>query len=230
MIVRQRGNQYILIHQHQHALMSGVFAENLEQTIRPLKETLYAITYHDVGWIELDQEIRWDEQNNRPYSFTDYPLAQKLTAYNRGITEVEANSIYAGYLCSKLYASYLEKTDDPLAEEFLNKERIRRQRMRKYLNLEEKQYLIDNFRLLRFCDDLSLALCLNEPGDQKHPWYQNGIQYNGKNFHWVWEGVDRLRLSPNLFKISFPVQIPYMVVGTDRNVMEEGVYQWQVIV
>ncbi len=230
MIVRQRGNQFVLIQQHQHALMSGVFAENLEQTIRPRKETLYAISYHDVGWIELDQEIHWDEKNHRPFHFTDYPLAQKLVAYQKGITEVEANSIYAGYLCSKLYATYLEKENNPLAVEFLSKEQIRRQRMRKYLSLEEKQYLIDNFRLLRFCDDLSLALCLNEPGHQTHPWYQNGIQYNGINYHWVWERVDRLRLSPNLFKSSFPVQIPYTIVGTDRDILEEGVYQWKVIV
>lgn len=230
MIVRQRGNQFVLTHQHQHALMSGVFAENLEQTIRPFNETLYAITHHDVGWIELDQQIRWNERKKRPYSFIDYPLALKLTAYHKGIAEVESKSIYAGYLCSKLYATLMEKVDDPLAEEFVEKERVRRQRMRKYLNLEEKQYLIDNFRLLRFCDDLSLALCLNEPGQQTHPWFQSGIQYNGNNYNWHWDGVNKLRLSPNPFKDSFSVQIPYLVVGMDRNIIEEGVYQWQVIV
>lgn len=230
MIVRQRGKQFVLIHQHQHALMSGVFAENLEQAIRPFDETLYAISHHDVGWMEEDQNIRWNKQLNRPYSFTDFPLDLKLTVYRKGITEVEANSVYAGYLCSKLYSTFLEKHDEPEAKEFLVKEQIRRQRMRKYLSLEEKQYLIDNFRLLRFCDDLSLALCLNEPGTQTHPWYRNGIHYNGINYNWIWEDVDRLRLTPNLFKQPFPVQIPYLVIDEDQQMIEEGIYQWKVLV
>jgi len=230
MIVRQRGKQFVLIHQHQHALMSGVFAENLEQTIRPFNETLYAISHHDVGWMEVDQQIHWNEELKRPYSFTDFPLELKLNVYQKGITEVEANSVYAGYLCSKLYSTFLEKHDEPLAKEFLDREQVRRQRMRKYLSLEEKQYLIDNFRLLRFCDDLSLALCLNEPGYQTHPWYKNGIQYNGINYNWIWEGEDQLRLHPNLFRDTFPVQIPYLVLAEDRKIVEEGVYQWKVLV
>lgn len=230
MIVRQRGEQFVLTNQHQHGLMSGVFAENIEQTIRPWEETLYAISYHDVGWVELDKQITWNEEKNQPYSFMDYPLEPKLAAYMEGITQVEVNSIYAGYLCSKQCSYFLEKSDDLLAKQFVEKEQIRRQRMRKYLSREEKQYLLDNFRLLRFCDDLSLSLCLNEPGEQSHPWYHNGIQYNGQKFQWVFDGVDRIRLMPNLFRESFVIRIPYQRIGTSRQLIDEGTYQWQIIV
>jgi hypothetical protein len=230
MIVRRRGNQFVLINQHQHGLMSGVFAENLEQTIRPWEETLYAISHHDVGWEKLDKQILWDEETNQPYSFMDYPLEPKVNAYSDGIAAIDAHSIYAGYLCSKQCSYLLEKTDHQLAKNFLEKEQTRRQRMRKYLSLDEKQYLLDNFRLLRFCDDLSLSLCLNEPGEQTHPWYQNGIQYNGHQYEWLFEADHRIRLLPNLFRDSFVIQIPYQVVGRDRQVQEEGTYRWQVIV
>lgn len=230
MIVRQRGDHFIIIKQHDHGLMSGVFAEYLSQKIRPWKETLYAISNHDVGWVELDKEILWNEEKNQPYSFIDYPLKPKLAAYTEGILQVESRSIYAGYLCSKHCAYLLEKTNDPLAERFIEKEQVRRQRMRKYLNLEEKQYLLDNFRLLRFCDDLSLSLCLNEPGEQLHPWYQNGIQYNGKKYQWVWEDLEKLRLTPNLFQNSFQLQIPYQCVNQNREVLEEGTYRWTVTI
>lgn len=230
MIVRQRGNHFILTDQHQHGLMSGVFAENLEQTIRPWEETLYAISYHDVGWVKLDKQILWNEEKNQPYSFMDYPLVSKLEAYAEGISQLEANSIYAGYLCSKQCTHFLDKSDGPIVEQFLEKEQIRRQRMRKYLSQEEKQYLLDNFRLLRFCDDLSLSLCLNEPGEQTHPWYQNGIQYNGKKYQWIFDDVDKIRLMPNVFRDSFTIQLPYTRIGDDRQVIEEGTYRWNVVV
>lgn len=219
MIVRQRGKHFVLTNQHQHGLMSGVFAENLEQTIRPWEETMYAIANHDVGWTELDTQVLWNEEQNRPYSFMDYPLKPKLSAYTDGITQVETNSIYAGYLCSKQCSYFLEKTDDPFAEQFIEKERMRRQRMRKYLSQEEKQYLLDNFRLLRFCDDLSLSLCLNEPGEQSHPWYHNGIQYKGQKFQWIWEDTDKLRLAPNVFDDTFSIQIPYQRWGANLSLI-----------
>ena len=62
--------------------------------------------------IQMNPEIRlwdfysgWDEKNNCPVSFYDYPLLPKLEAYTRGISKVVANDHYAGFLCSKHYAS-----------------------------------------------------------------------------------------------------------------------------
>ncbi|SHE82273.1 Protein of unknown function [Seinonella peptonophila] len=230
MIVRQRGDQYVLMNQHEHGLMAGEMAEHLFQVIRPREETLFAIRNHDIGWIELDRQVVWNEESNQPYSFMDYPLALKLEAYTNGIVTVENENLYAGYLCSKHYAYFIEKLTEPLAKEFLDREQARRQRIRKYFSADEKQYLIDNFRLLRFCDDLSLSICLHDPETGPHDWYQNGIQYNGSTYQWYWEDQTSLRLSPSLFKESFELQIPYRVFNQERQEIESGLYQWQILI
>lgn len=221
MIVRQRGDLFVLVRQHEHAVMAGEIAKHFTQAIRPLKETLYAIEQHDVGWVELDQHVVWNEETQKPYSFMDYPLAPKLEAYSNGIVQAEANSLYAGYLCSKHYSYFIEKITDPLAKAFLEREQTRRQRMRKYFSNEEKQYLVDNFRLLRFCDDLSLALCQQEPLGEPHSWYQNGIQYNGNVYQWYWEDDTHLRLTPNPFNDEFILTIPTLIVNKQRQIVKE---------
>lgn len=230
MIVRQRGDHFLLIQQHDHALLAGELAKHLSQTIRPLKETLYAISHHDVGWKELDQQILWNKEMDRPYDFMDYPLAPKLQAYENGILQVEAHSLYAGYLCSKHNAYLLENVNDPLVKSFLEQEQARRQRMRKYFTNEEKQYVVDNFRLLRFCDDLSLALCLQESAAEPHSWYKNGISYNGSMYQWRWESDKKLRLTPNLFDESFFVELPFQTIDRDQQTVSKGTVRWQILI
>lgn len=230
MIVRQRGDHFLLIHQHDHAILAGELAKHLSQTIRPLKETLYAISHHDVGWEKLDQQVLWNKEMDRPYDFMDYPLAPKLQAYENGIAQVEAYSLYAGYLCSKHNAYLLEGVNDPLVKSFLEQEQARRQRMRKYFTNEEKQYVVDNFRLLRFCDDLSLALCLQEPTAEPHSWYKNGISYNGNMYQWRWETEQKLRLTPNPFDESFFVELPFQIIDRNQQTVRNGTDRWQVMI
>ncbi|SEN54982.1 DUF3891 family protein [Lihuaxuella thermophila] len=230
MIVRRRKNQFVLIAQHDHALISGEFAAHFAEPFEHFDSTVYAISHHDVAWVELDQAILWNEAKNQPYSFEDYPLAPKLAAYTKGISQVEETDRYAGMLCSKHYASFFEHASDPAGRRFREQELARQNNLLQRLSAQEKESVDSNFRLLQFCDDLSLAICLNEPQQNTHPWYADGIRYQGERYRWVWEDEHRLRLTPNLFAKPFIIEIPCRIVDDSRNVMKRDVFRYQILV
>jgi Protein of unknown function (DUF3891) len=235
-IVRKIGENFVLIRQHDHALVSGYFAANWNQPISPHEATIYAISYHDVGWIDLDQQFLWDEERDRPYDFPHYPLKPKLQAYKQGVSQVETENAYAGFLCSMHYASFFKNVNQELtgekyqlSVEFYEGELERQQRLQQEFSAQEKEQAQANFKLLQFCDDLSLYLCLNEPQKNDHPWYLHGIEYQGERYHWIWEDENTLRLQPNLFRQPFSIQIPYQIVNRQRQVVEESIYIYRVI-
>lgn len=230
MIVRKRGKHFILIKQHDHALIAGEMAAHIHEPVQPLAKTLYAISHHDIGWEELDQSVLWNEETNSPYDFRNYPLLPKLEAYAQGISRVVASDYYAGFLCSKHYASFFTNEIDPVCRKFREQELARQHQLREYFTETEEENIARNFRLLQFCDQLSLFVCLNEPGENTDPWYQDGIFYQGKRYEWVWEGKEQLRLSPNLFKQSFSIDIPFQMVDSYRRLVGSQTYTLKVLV
>lgn len=70
MIVRKRGNYFILIKQHDHALIAGEMAAHIDEPVQPLAKTLFAISHHDIGWEELDRSVLWDEKTIVRSAFT----------------------------------------------------------------------------------------------------------------------------------------------------------------
>lgn len=212
MIVRERPDSYVLIKQHDHGLISGEFARHWAEKPRPLEPTLYAIANHDVGWQGLDASVRWNEESGKPYSFADYPTLPKLRAYKEGLDLLEAKNPYAACLCSMHYASFMRNSENETETEFLISEVERQLRIKSTMTEEELANLDHNFRLLQLCDDLSLFVCLNEPGRNDHPWYKNGFQLEGARFEPVWENRRTLRLDPNPFSEPFDVTVPYTLV------------------
>jgi len=210
MIVRERPDSYVLIKQYDHGLVSGEFARYWAEPLLPLEPTFYAIANHDVGWQALDTSVRWNEETGRPYSFTDYPREPKLRAYKDGLDFLEAREPYATCLCSMHYASLVG--DSEVEVRFREREAGRRREIESAMNAEEWANLGRNFRLLQLCDDLSLFVCLNEPGRNDHPWYQDGFEFEGTRFEPVWEDHCTLRLDPNPFSGPFHLVIPYVLV------------------
>jgi hypothetical protein len=207
MIVRERPHSYVLIKQHDHGLISGEFARHWVEKPRPLEATLYAITNHDVAWQDLDAVVRWNEESGKPYSFANYPTRPKLRAYKVGLDLLEARYPYAACLCSIHYASLVGDSEDETR--FRESEAGRQRQIKELMTKEESGNLGHNFRLLQLCDDLSLFVCLNEPGRNDHPWYRNGFEFEGSNFAPVWENRFTLRLDPNPFSKPFDLVVPY---------------------
>jgi hypothetical protein len=230
-IVRERDGLFVLIKQHDHALVSGEFARRWVDEPRPLESTLYAVAHHDVGWQGPDAEVRWNEESGRPYSFVDYPPELKVQAYAEGLGWVEERDAYAACLCSMHYETLLRRFGSSEAEaRFVEGEVRRQERLRAGMSEEDLGNLGRNLGLLRLCDGLSLFLCLNEPGgDEDPPPYPEGFELDGERYRPVWVDRGTLRLDPNPFTEPFDVAIPYQTVGRDRRLRQSGRQELRVV-
>ena len=228
MIVRAREDGFLLIRQHEHGQISGQFARHWKTDTLPERATLFAITSHDVGWEELDDEVKLNPETNAPYSFVDYPLEPKLRAYKHGLDQVEVQEPYAAYLCSLHYSSFVRDSKEPAAVDFKNRESNRRKRLEERMPEEWLQNSEYNFRLLQLCDDFSLFVCLNEPGENTFPWYGNGFEFRGEKLMPVWRDEHTLNIDPNPFSEPFDLTIPYDLVGRGGEAIEKDSFRIRV--
>jgi hypothetical protein len=217
-IVREEPDAFLLVRQHDHGLAAGEFARRFARKPRPLEPTLLAVANHDLAWRELDAEVLWDEDGDRPYSFVNYPRERKLPAQRRGIDEIERFNPYAGCLCSMHFARFVEGSREPIEARFWEAELRRQERLRERMGVEELATLERNFRFLRLCDGLSLFVCLNEPGgkDQPPP-YPEGFVFGGERFAPIWEDEHTLRFEPSPFVEAFDLALPAFRFGRDRE-------------
>jgi hypothetical protein len=219
----------VLIGQHDHGRVSGEFARRWRESPTPLEPTLYAIANHDVAWRRLDETVRWDETTGRPYSFVDYPVEPKMEAYREGLDFLETQNSYAACLCSMHYASFVRDVEGAAEVRFRDGEDRRQERLKGAMSAQELENLEHNFRLLQTCDDLSLFVCLNEPGRNDHPWYKNGFEFMGARFEPIWEDRHTLRMNPNPLSGAFDLSIPYLSVGKDRRPLANGRLELRVV-
>lgn len=226
MIVRERPDSFLLFGQHEHALIAGEFARRWGEGPLPFESTVYAVANHDIAWRELDREVLWNEERDRPYSFVDYPLQLKLPAQKKGIDLVEDHDPYAGCLCSMHYARFLLDAERSEEIEFREGEFERQGRLEEKMSAGELESLERNFRFLRLCDGLSLFLCLNESGgEDSPPPYPGGFEFEGTRFSPVWEDDRTLALDPNPFRETFGVEIPYRAYGRDRRALGNDILE-----
>ncbi|AJY73345.1 DUF3891 family protein [Paenibacillus beijingensis] len=236
MIVRQREDEFVLIQQHHHALLSGELAGAMSHGILPEGryrcETVHAIAQHDCGWKELDAMPIWNDAAGGPFTFVDYPILPKIAYYKKGLDEVEAVSPYAGLLCSLFYSAFFKDMTEPECVRFRQREEQRQLRLRANLNVP-LEYAERGFQLLQLCDSLSLYVCLNEPGASKlreHPWYREGFP-GSERFTTtgagpiVAEWIDEISVRLDEFPLSAPLraQLPYKSVAKAR-IREIGLY------
>ncbi|WP_171038158.1 DUF3891 family protein [Aquibacillus sediminis] len=228
LIVRDNEVGYVVVKQHDHAIISYQIAQQIKNEDFSYQErkqdVLYAIKYHDRAWIPLDQYVRWDE-DNRPYDFNSYPMEEKLHAYKQGIKEVEQVNPYSALLCSKHYLSFFEQASiDQVIEQFIDHEQKRCDQLTQYLKFGETEHMVLNhLKLLQFCDDLSLYICINKPGATKKeewPWFRNGFRQflpsvNGQiTAYWLDEST--VQLKPYPFDKAISIILPYYQVTSDQ--------------
>jgi hypothetical protein len=230
-IVRDRDGFFVLVKQHDHALISAEFARHWVRRPRPLESTLYAVAYHDVAWQGPDSSVRWNEEAGRPYSFTDYPPDEKVRAYAGGLDWLEERDAYAACLCSMHYETLMRRFGDSEAEKrFAEAEKRRQEKLRAVMSAEELENLDRNLSFLRLCDGISLYVCLNEPGgDGYPPPYPEGFAFDGESYEPVWEDRRTLRLEPHPFSAPFELEIPYQIVGDDRRSLGGGRLELRVV-
>lgn len=222
MIVMDRQDSFLLFKQYDHGLASGDMARHWKDeyfTRADLrKDVEFAVANHDRAWIALDRNPLWNREKQQPYSFIDYPLNEKIKHYEQGIDEVQQRTNYGAALCSLHYTSFFPKdSSQSVISAFISREIRRRERifgrMVKHVSAEER---LDHFKLLQFCDDLSLYLCMNEPGvekDQELSWFKDGFrqtfEFASEGMMARWEDQQTVTVTPFPFEHSFMVSIPF---------------------
>lgn len=230
MIVREKPDSFLLVEQHDHALVSGQFARHWAREPWPANSTLYAIEQHDVAWRGPDASVRWNAEAGRPYSFLDYPSEPKVAAYAAGLDLLEAEDSYAACLCSMHYETLVRGSQGEPERRFGEAEVSRQRRLKAAMSEEEIGSLDRNLRFLKLCDGLSLFVCLNEPGQRDYPPpYPEGFVLDGQEFEPVWEDERTLRLDPGPFSGPFGISLPYQTVGRDARPLGSGRLELRVV-
>ncbi|MGM0903823.1 MAG: DUF3891 family protein [Bacillota bacterium] len=228
MIILEKDQSFIMVTQHDHAMVSGQIAENWKEEYFPeldhKQDVVLACYEHDCGWIELDQDPKWNAINQKPYSFMDYPAEPKIIYYKRGIEEVFKQNKYAALLCSLHYTSFLQAPTDPVSKQFVSEENNRQQQLLNRFNINgnsvKEKNLLYHLDILKFCDNLSLYLCLNKPGTTKtkeYPFFRNGFpqvfpfaQNQPISADWSFKEYIKLSVSPLMGPLQ--VALPYKEV------------------
>ncbi|MCM3782730.1 DUF3891 family protein [Neobacillus mesonae] len=232
MIIREQAEHFICIEQHEHARLSGEIASNLSQEFlshdQYMKDVLYAIYEHDRAWIRMDETPIWNDQASEPYYFVNYPYTIKLKMYQAGIEEVEEHSQYAAYLVSRHFTQFpdIQNGKDEYSKTFCAEEEARQNRLRKDAAPREDEVIDQHYRLLQFSDDLSLYVCMNEPGvskEEEHPWFKNGLSQirDAAALQAEWLDNKTIQVTPSPFAGPFKAELAYKKIPK-QLIQEKG--------
>ena len=236
MIVRNQGDSFVMITQHDHAQISGDVAKkwlqyNFYQTTNS-GDVVFAIYNHDCSWIPLDNNPQWNDTLDEPYTFITYPIEKKLKAYRLGIDKIERKNVYSALLCSLHYCSFLKSStvnNNKIISDFIKTENNRQEKIKKKLNIHRKDIKRD-LTLLQFCDNISLYLCLNKEGSLKEDevsWFKNGFpqtfEFNhDKRIIPYWKNKKEVCLSNIPINIKFEVELKYKIIDK-QSIYENGI-------
>ncbi len=226
MIIRETDQHFVMTTQHEHANFSSKiargFAEQLFIDSEFITDVLIAIQEHDRSWIRLDDTPTWNDRNSVPFSFVDYPLLPKLALYKLGLDEVEEMNEYAALLCSLHYTSFkhIQRSKVTDGIEFIKNEARRQKRLKAKLGFPQEEMIMAHFRLLQLCDEISLYVCMNNPGvakENEHPWYKEGFEttIGEQKVNAYWLSSSDIFIKPLLFENETTATIKMKYVMKD---------------
>ncbi|ADY50737.1 hypothetical protein Pedsa_0151 [Pseudopedobacter saltans DSM 12145] len=236
MIVRESKDTFTLIAQHDHATLSGEMFMMLKRdfvSAEHYESLSFAIFQHDRAWQVPDSAPIWDDLRQKPFDFNTYPEELKVSFYKNGIDQVDRVNSYSALLCSKHYSSFYQHSTDEIGRSFYEREIQRQKHLMGKLKVH-KDFLDYQLRILKFCDDLSLYVCMNKVGASKveeidlfKKGFDNSELFNDRNdTKIVASYVDRKTISFNVspFSKRFDVKVPVKVVRKER-IAETGLLQ-----
>jgi len=235
MIRRETPDHFLLITQHDHALLSGRLAEKIgnESMARPAlrDQTIQGIALHDSGW-PLHDDAPTLNRAGLPLDVFETPREIGLLVWRESVERAVAADLYSGLLVSLhvLALSHLMSNMRPSPRDrfeinkFQHLEIERQESLRIKLGLRTdvpldlglaragvdpaEDQLSFNFRLLQAMDRVSLALCCtNEPFHEisRLPAAPGG---QPRTIALIKQGESSLVVDPWLFDCdSFPVEI-----------------------
>jgi hypothetical protein len=100
MFVSKHDDEIWLVDQYNHSIQAAEVARrwgNKEFTA-PSQSLITAVEKHDIGWIEPDQEVLFDEESGKPINFIDINIKQHVRFYSNGYKKMLEEDPYAGML------------------------------------------------------------------------------------------------------------------------------------
>ncbi|MDR4984741.1 DUF3891 family protein [Bacillus cereus] len=237
MIFREKNEkESILIRQHDHGFLAGEIASKIKEDFfenqEYLMESIDAIYEHDRGWIELDKVPILNDAKNIPYTFMDCPSSLRFVFYMIGLNEIEESNPYGALLCSKHFLSFPLNEEDEEMMSFYRNELERQKRILKTLTKEQYDLFDKHYRLLKFCDELSLYVCMNKPGVKKKDeidLFKDGFEgtemFNSKEEKRIqaeWVDEEKIRIAPFPFKTEFHTYVKYKTINK-YEIEEKGI-------
>ena len=167
MIRHRRGDEFLLIAQHDHALLSGEFARHvgnrLFATPSPFDETILGVSMHDCGWPGHDEQPTLNA-DGLPLHVLESPMAVAIPAWSESARRSAEQGDYPGLLVSLhvMALSAIAQTRDRTPHE-------RARDAREVFDLNKFQHRQAEHqealrRRLGMRTDLPLCLGLAEPG------------------------------------------------------------------
>ena len=226
MIIREQGDQLLLIRQTDHAFLAGFFAKEWgnEEFPRPepFESFCLAVAEHDNGWSEWEIRPSLDPRARMPYSFMSIPTEEHIALYQKGIERLVKADHYAALLVSMhatgLYdkaratmpgysAKYVKSTESAIVTDFVQRLRLQQLRLKVDLRANEatrdlviEDALKANFERLEALDRLSLHLCLNPRENCMIEAVPKDASGNEVDFDLRSEGGNVLTLAPYPFR------------------------------
>ncbi len=163
MIVTERGDEFLLITQPDHAALAGALMALWRNDGLPdhpkRNELLLAIREHDNGWREADAAPRVDPESGRPLAFHELPHEDRIGLWRRGVRRfaeerpftaqlilrhaLEIHRDYWGFADWKEFGAELAELEEELRE----------------TSGVDPPVAESGYRLLKLADTLSLGAC-----------------------------------------------------------------------
>ncbi|HWY43732.1 MAG TPA: DUF3891 family protein [Candidatus Sulfotelmatobacter sp.] len=226
MIIREQGDQLLVIRQTDHAFLAGFFAREWGNGEFPRPEPFdsfcLATAEHDNGWSEWELLPTLDAKTRTPNTFMSIPTEEHIALYQRGIERLVKVDHYAALLvsmhCANLYdraratmpgysAKYVKSTETGLVTDFVQRLRLQQLRLKVDLRaspatreLVVEETLKANFERLEALDRLSLHLCLNPQENCVIDAVPRDVSGNEADLDLRSEGGNVLTLAPYPFR------------------------------
>lgn len=172
MIVQQRPEHLRLITQHDHGILSGLFAahwKSPEDGARLNDIMILTTELHDYAWVDADRQIKHWRDEELPSDFLTYPEEEKLIIYQRGIDQLARMHPYAGLLLSHHYASFTREERAPM---FVQRQQQQRKELIERCHRRgcDTTHILEDFELLKILDVISLIICVAPPDTIEGSW------------------------------------------------------------
>jgi hypothetical protein len=174
------GGAVVAIGQASHAWLAAQLAQawgnDRFAPPAPREEVLLAAAQHDIGWIEWDLRPERHPDTGLPRQFFELDRPTHVALWTAAPQRVLTQSRYAALLVSMhgtgLYQRFPPRTDDPdiarAVAAYLEGQGALQEQLAAQVGADAGQ-LRRNQALLAAWDDLSLALCRDEPGPHAVP-------------------------------------------------------------